>query len=86
MGLKPREQSGSSAFPIVRKIHLRDMIEHAAYRRIRGKFFRIHYQFVSANTLEYYYDFFLICFGPLPMSAISNDPGVNVFPDGKAAR
>jgi hypothetical protein len=86
MGLKPREKSNSLAFPVVRKVHLQDMLGQEAYRRIRGRFFRIHYQFISANRRRYYYDFFQICFGPFPMSAISGDPLTTVFPDRKAAR
>jgi hypothetical protein len=86
MGLKPRAQSNPSPFPIVRRIHLRDMLEPAAYKRMRGRFFRIHYQFISANKRKYYYDFFQICFGPSPMSAMSNDPDVAVFPAREAAR
>jgi hypothetical protein len=85
MGLKPRGRRGSSVFPIVRKVHLRDMLGKAAYQRIRGKFFRIHYQFISANRRKYYYDFFLICFGPYPMSAMPSDPGTSVFPTEEAA-
>jgi hypothetical protein len=85
MGLKPRGQRGSSVFPIVRKVHLRDMLGKAAYQRIRGRFFRIHYQFISANRRKYYYDFFLICFGPYPMSAIRDDPGTSVFPAEEVA-
>ncbi|MEP9388588.1 lipase [Mesorhizobium sp. KR9-304] len=86
MGLRPRAQGSPSAFPIVRKIHLPRMIGREMYRRIRGRFFRIHYQFVSANTRQYFYDFFLICFGPHPVSAIPNDPSVAVFSDGEAVR
>ncbi|HEY6630038.1 MAG TPA: lipase [Rhizobiaceae bacterium] len=83
MGLKAREHS--SAFPIVRKIHLRDMLGKAAYARVRGRFFRVHYQFISANRRKYYYDFFRICFGPVPTSAMRNDPLISVFPDREAA-
>jgi hypothetical protein len=86
MGLRPRVQSDSSAFPIVRKIHLRNMVGRTAYKRMRGRFFRIHYQFISANKRKYYYDFFQICFGPSPMSAISSDPDAAVFPAREAAR
>lgn len=86
MGLKPREKSNSPAFPVVRKVHLQDMLGQEAYRRIRGRFFRIHYQFISANRRRYYYDFFQICFGPFPMSAISGDPATTLFVDRKAAR
>lgn len=86
MGLKPRERSNSPAFPALRKVHLKDMLGQEAYRRIRGRFFRIHYQFISANRRKYYYDFFQICFGPFPMSAISGDPATTLFADGKAGR
>lgn len=85
MGLKPRRQS-TPAFPIVRKVHLRNMLGHVAYKRVRGRFFRTHYQFISANRRKYYYDFFLICFGPSPMSAMRNDADIIVFPDTEAAR
>lgn len=84
MGLKPRGRS-SPAFPVVRKVHLRDMLGEEAYARIRGRFFRIHYQFISANRREYYYDFFMICFGPFPTSTMRNDADISVFPDREAA-
>ena len=83
MGLKQREQG---AFPMVRRIRPRDMLEPAAYRRMKGRFFRLHYQFISANTLQYYYDFFMICFGPRPVRSVQDNPGVPVFHDGEAAQ
>lgn len=83
MGLKPRGR-GAAPFPIVRKIHLRDMLGGEYYARIRGRFFRIHYQFVSANRRKYYYDFFGICFGPFPISAMRNDPFISISPDREA--
>ncbi len=86
MALKQREQTGSSAFPIVRRIHLSKMMSRAAYERIRGRFFRIHYQFILANTREYYYDFFRICFGPLPISSIPDDPTLKLPRQREAAR
>lgn len=84
MGLTPG--SHASAFPIVRKVHLRDMLGDAAYAHVRGRFFRVHYQFISANRQPYYYDFFQICFGPFPTSAMHNGPNINVFPDREAAQ
>ena len=84
MGLRPRVLRGSSPFPIVRKVHLRDMLGKA-YERVRGRFFRIHYQFISANRRKYYYDFFMICFGPFPMSAIPRERITSVFADREAA-
>jgi pimeloyl-ACP methyl ester carboxylesterase len=76
MGLRPRPSEGA-AFPVIRKVHLRDMMGDPGYRRIRRRFFRIHYQFIMANAQRYFYDFFHICFGPAPLSAIapaSNQP------------
>jgi len=64
MGLSGPKTDKRSDFPIVQRVHLRDMVDQASHKRMRGKFFRIHYQFVSANSLRYYYDFFMICFGP----------------------
>lgn len=69
MGLSRPKTDKRPGFPIVQKVHLRDMIDQASHKRMRGNFFRIHYQFVSANLLRYYYDFFMICFGPHPVPA-----------------
>ena len=69
MGLSRPATDKRSGFPIVQKVRLRDMVDRASYKRMRGKFFRIHYQFVSANSLRYYYDFFMICFGPRSLPA-----------------
>jgi hypothetical protein len=68
MALKPR--SDGRAFPVVQRVHVRDMLEEATYKRIKHNPFRIHYQFVLGNTQRYFYDFFMICCGPtfLPQS------------------
>lgn len=56
---------GSRPFPHVEIVRMRDMLEPADYSRIRNSLFRVHYQFVMGNTRRYFYDFFLICCGPL---------------------
>ncbi|MDD9910360.1 MAG: alpha/beta fold hydrolase [Ahrensia sp.] len=48
----------------VRAIRIREMVDKATYARMRGNFFRTHYQFVFGNTKPYHYDFPAICFGP----------------------
>jgi hypothetical protein len=51
--------------PIVRVVHLRDMLDAATYRRLRGDFFRLHRQFMMGNDKRYFYDYYLTCCGPL---------------------
>ena len=82
MGLRPR-QSGGPAFPVVRKVHMRDMMGDPGYKRIRRRFFRIHYQFIMGNARRYFYDFFHICFGPEPLSATAPVPA-NPHPEAGA--
>ncbi|WP_062015400.1 alpha/beta fold hydrolase [Aureimonas sp. AU4] len=54
-------------FPIVRTIKIRSMLQADTYRRIRRRLFRVHYQYVFANTKPYWYDFFQIVCGPVPL-------------------
>lgn len=61
MGL--RRQAGR-AFPLVRTVRIRDMLEPATYKRIKRSFFRVHYQYIFGNTRPYWYDFFQVCCGP----------------------
>ena len=44
-----------------------DTLEPQTYRRVRKNLFRVHYQFVFANTLPTTYDFMDICFSPRPL-------------------
>jgi pimeloyl-ACP methyl ester carboxylesterase len=70
MRLVPRtvDDPNAQPFPVIRKVHMRDMLDAATYKRIKRNFLRVHYQFVMGNTQKYFYDFFVICFGPLPLS------------------
>jgi hypothetical protein len=62
------------------QVRFRDMLVKESYKRIKRNFFRVHYQFISANSRRYFYYFFLICCGTrrleevrpghLPMAAI----------------
>ncbi|MBX3584027.1 MAG: lipase [Rhizobiaceae bacterium] len=82
MDLRPRDSENPSAFPVVDRVHLRDMLDATGYKRIKRRFFRIHYQFIMANTRRYYYDFFSICFGPRTLSEVANP----AYATGKAGR
>ncbi len=62
MGL---ENNRTDEFPIVRRVRIREMLEPEIYARVKRNFFRVHYQFILANTRPYHYDFFAICCAPL---------------------
>lgn len=51
--------------PIVRRVHIRDMLEAKTYRRFKANFFRLHRQLVMGNEKRYFYDYYMICCGPL---------------------
>lgn len=53
----------SVACPQVHILRLRDMLQPEIYKRFRYNFFRLHYQFIMANTKRYGYDFFMMCCG-----------------------
>jgi hypothetical protein len=51
--------------PVVRLVEFGRMLEHAMYRRIRRKFYRLHCQFVSGNDRRAPYDYFMLVCGPV---------------------
>jgi len=57
--------SPGRTFPHVINVRIREMLQPTDYSRIRNSLFRVHYQFVMGNTRRYFYDFFLICCGPV---------------------
>lgn len=61
-------------FGLAQRVRIRDMLERETYRRIRRNVFRVHYQFVFANTRPYHYDFHSICFGPLSLLERARNP------------
>ena len=54
----------SGRSPIIRQVRVRAMLEPAAYARVKGNFFRVHCQFVSANDRRAAYDYFMFVCGP----------------------
>lgn len=69
MELAPRRSGG---FPLIREVRIKHMLADATYKRIKRNFFRVHYQYVFGNTKRYFYDFFMVCCGPLSLAARMN--------------
>lgn len=55
--------------PTVRVFRLRDLMSEEAYRRIRRDHMRLHRHYVMPNGLRHYYDYYMICFGPLALES-----------------
>lgn len=51
--------------PMIRRVHIRDMLRPETYRRYKANFFRLHRQLVMGNEKRYFYDYYMICCGPL---------------------
>jgi hypothetical protein len=51
--------------PVVRLVEFGRMLEHATYRRIRLRFYRLHCQFISGNDRRAPYDYFMLACGPV---------------------
>lgn len=82
MGLGAREN------PAVQKVRMRKMLAPATYKRFWGNFFRLHRQFVMGNEVRYFYDYFQICCGPVPLERriAQRDKLLEAFaPDGAYA-
>jgi hypothetical protein len=63
----------TDTFPRQFQVRIREMLERDAYKRVKKNFFRVHYQFISANSRRYFYDFFMICCGTRPIEAVRSD-------------
>ncbi len=59
--------AGGHGKPVVNAVRMKAMVDPATYKRMKGNFFRMHYQFVFGNSKRYWYDFPAICFGPAPL-------------------
>jgi len=57
--------------PMVRRVHVREMLAPGTYRRFRRRFVRLHYQFVMGNDVRARYDFFMFACGPLAFSELA---------------
>ena len=54
--------------PIVKLISVRQMVEEATFRRLLLNFFRMHRQARSGNERRYYYDYYMLCCGPIALA------------------
>lgn len=74
------DRAAGRAFPLVRDIRIKDMLQPETYKRIKRNFFRVHYQYIFGNTKPYWYDFFQICCGPTSLVARARQSIVGAEP------
>ena len=60
--------------PIVRIIRIRMMVEEKTYRRFHLNFLRIHRQAVMGNERRYFYDYYMLCCGPIALADRVDNP------------
>ncbi len=60
--------------PIVKIIRIRLMVEEATYKRFRLNFLRIHRQAMMGNERRYFYDYYMLCCGPIPLADRVENP------------
>jgi pimeloyl-ACP methyl ester carboxylesterase len=51
--------------PLVWQVRFRDMLSPEFYRKLRWKFFRLHFQYIMANHMRAPYDYFMLIGGPV---------------------
>ena len=54
--------------PIIQIIRIRSMVEETTYRGFHLNFLRIHRQAMMGNERRYYYDYYMLCCGPIPLA------------------
>jgi hypothetical protein len=64
----------AGAGPVVRLVEIGRMLEHAIYRKMRLRFFRLHCQFISGNDRRADYDYFMLVCGPLTAEYQTRSP------------
>lgn len=64
----------ATGMPIIKRVHVRDMLQRETYKRFRGNFFRLHRQLVMGNDKRYFYDYFMVCCGPFRFKTRLRDP------------
>jgi len=68
-----------SGRPLVRVVRISKMLDPDYYRRIKGRFFRLHCQFVSGNDRRAAYDYFVLACGPVAVRELA------CLPEGPAS-
>jgi hypothetical protein len=54
--------------PIIKIMRIRAMVDEATYRGFHLNFLRIHRQAMMGNERRYYYDYYMLCCGPIPLA------------------
>ena len=60
--------------PTIWKVRVRDMLLPHRYRWIRFNFFRLHFQFITANDRRAPYDYFMLICSPVPVATLAKNP------------
>ena len=60
--------------PLIRIIRIRMMVEEHTYRGFHLNFLRIHRQAVMGNERRYFYDYYMLCCGPLSLADRVENP------------
>ena len=79
LGLPPSDK------PVVQIVRIKHMLKPETYNGLKRDFFRVHRQFVMGNEQRYFYDYYMICCGPvsLPQRVAYHEGAVDAFaPDG----
>jgi hypothetical protein len=73
--------------PLIRRVHVRDMLRPETYAKYRLRPLRLHYQCVSANDRRAAYDYFMMICGPLLARQWAKAAGgvLEHFPDPQTA-
>jgi hypothetical protein len=53
--------------PVVQIVRVKHMLQPETYKGLKYDFFRVHRQFVMGNEQRYFYDYYMICCGPLSL-------------------
>jgi hypothetical protein len=67
--------------PVVQIVRIRHMLKPETYKGLKTDFFRVHRQFVMANEQRYFYDYYMMCCGPvaLPQRVVYHEGAVEAF-------
>jgi hypothetical protein len=71
--------------PVVQIVRIKHMLKPETYKSLKTDFFRVHRQFVMGNEQRYFYDYYMMCCGPvaLPQRVEYHSGAVDSFaPDG----
>jgi predicted esterase len=71
--------------PVVQIVRVKHMLKPETYNGLKRDFFRVHRQFVMGNEQRYFYDYYMMCCGPVSLDqrVVYHEGAVDAFaPDG----